>query len=269
MDYENNYKYTNFRLIIIIAILFFVANMYFHPLDFLKSKPAINKTPINNTIIVYQTVTIEVTPTPDGETYFASEYQDGIRKLGRYYSWFQKDVEGLHDISGHVKVYGWRQFDTLHIFNAPDYKYYEIMPNRDNATFFIVFVKIYLDDVIGDDVPMWLPRENQYWLLSGGKTYQPMEWDKQLRIKEIEDTPIDDLSSNIEYYGVINTYSRDKKYRDTAGEYAQPVYYVRGGESNAIDGYIIYEIDKGANPEDNIITSAVYSFGSPSWSMRL
>ena len=116
---------------------------------------------------------------------------------------------------------------------------------------------------------MWLPDENQFWLMSGGKTYQPVDWDKQLRIKEIEDTSTEDGATNVEYYGVINTYSRDKKHRATAGEYAQPVYYVRGGESNAIDGYIIYEIDKGNSPEENIVMGAMYAFGNPSWSMKL
>ena len=273
MDYENNYSVSNFRIILIFLIILVGINYMYHPMDklFPKSQKIIvnNSTSINNTIIVYRNITVTVTPTPDGQTYFASEYQDGIRKLGRYYSWINKGVEGKHDMSGHVKVYGWRQFDSLHIFNAPDYKYYEVIPKTENATFFIVFVKCYLDDVIGDDIPMWLPDENQFLLLSGGKVYSPIQWEKQLRIKEIENTPTDDLATNIEYYGVINRYSRDKKYKETAGEFAEQIYYVRGGESNAIDGYIIYEIEKGQNPYDNVITSSLFGFGSPSWSMKL
>lgn len=272
MDYENYYSNSNFRLILIVLIIFVGINYMYHPMEkiFPKTQKVIaNNSSVNNTIIIYRNVTVTVTPTPDGQTYFASEYQDGIRKLGRYYSWINKGVEGKKDMSGHVKVYGYSQFDTLHFFNAPDYKYYEIKPQLENGTFFLIYVKIYLDDVIGDDVPLWLPDENQFWLLSGGKIYTPVEWDKHLRIKELEETWNDNNDFRIGYYGVFNTYSRDKKYRSSAGEYAQQIYYVRGGESNAIDGYIIYEIEKGQKPEDNIVTSSLFGFGNPSWSMKL
>jgi hypothetical protein len=268
MDYEKHYTYTNPRVLFIIIILILGFNYYIHPMDIIFKKPVVvNQTPVNNTIVIYRNITVTVTPTPDGKTYFAGEYESGIRKLGRYFSWFNKDVQGKEDMSGHVKVYDVMYFDSLHIFNPSDYTYYEIRPSDDTKQYCFVFVKIYLDDIIGDNTPLWLPTESHFYLQSKDKIYNPITWEKQLRIKELEETWNDNNNFRIGYYGVFNTYSRDLRYKSTAGEYAQDIYYVIGGESNAIDGYIIYEIPKGSKPDENLVLMDLYSFGQPSWKL--
>jgi hypothetical protein len=256
-------------IIIFIALfLFVISGVPFKIVKDTVSPQKINVTITPTPEIIYETIEVFVTPTIDGKTYFAGEYQSGIRKMGRYFAWLNYNVEGKNDMSGHVKVYDYRQFNSLHIFNPSDYNYYEVIPQGENKTFFLIFVKIYLDDVIGDNVYLWLPNEHHFYLQSNGTLYRPIDWEKQIRIKEIENTPTDDGATNIEYYGGINVYSKDKKYRQTAGETFREVYDVIGGESNAIDGYIIYEIDKGVNPEENIVIADLYSFGSPSWILK-
>lgn len=267
MDYETHYSYSNSRLIIIAIIIVLGFNFYVHPMDLIfKPQNTTNLTPVNNTIIIYRNVTVTVTPTPDGKTYFAGEYENGIRKMGRYFSWLNKDVQGNTSMSGHVKVYDTRYFDSLHIYNPADARWYEIKPANDDNQYCLVFVKMYIDNVIGNGAPdLWLPNEQHFYLQSQNKIYYPVIWQKELKIKELENTWNDNNDYRIEYYGVFNAYSRDLKYKATAGEYAQDIYWVLGGESNSIDGYIVYEIPKGSKPDENYVLSDLYSFGNPSW----
>lgn len=267
MDYETHYTYSNKHLVLLVIIGFFLINYYVHPMDLLIKKPAPTNTTneTNNTIIIYRNVTVTVTPTPDGKTYFAGEYEDGIRKLGRPFSWYQRDVQGKEDMSGHVKVYDYRSFDSIHVFDHTDYKYYEIRPADENNRYVFIFVKIYLDDVIGGNTPLWLPTEKHYYLQAFNQVFTPEEWDKTMRIKELEETWTDNNDLRIKYYGVFNTYSRDLRYAKTAGEVAEPIYYVMGGESNAIDGYIVYSVPKNIKIEDITVITDMYAWGTPSW----
>ena len=235
-DYEKYYTYSNSRTLILIVIGLWLVNMYAHPIDLImKPQPvniSVNATP--TPIIIYRNVTVTVTPTPDGKIYFASEYQDGIRKLGRLFSWMRYNALGNETMSSHVKVYDYRDFKSLHIFNPSDYKYYEVMPQEEDNRYIIIFVKIWLDDVTGSDMPLWLPNEQHYYLQSFNQVFTPVKWDRQLRIKELEDTFNDNRDSRIQYYGQYNVYTRDLRYKSTAGEKAEDIYWVMGGESNAV-----------------------------------
>jgi len=253
-------------ILLIIGFFFVISGIPFIMIKNTFFKPVQNNTTVTPTpIIIYKNVTVMVTPTPDGKTYFAGEYQSGIRKLGRYFSWYREDVEGKKDMSGHVKIYDYRFFNSIHIFDPTDYRYYEIIPNQDNAKYLFIFVKIYLDDIAGDDVPLWLPDENHYFVMANNTVYKPVKFEKRLRIKELEETFNDNNDFRIAYYGVFNTYTRDLRYRSSAGEYAQQLYYVMGGESNAIDGYIVYYIPKEIQEKDIKIFTDMYAFGNPEW----
>lgn len=270
MDYEQNYSYSNKRVLLIIIIGLWAINSAFHPLDMIMKKPEINTTinETNNTIIIYRNITVTVTPTPDGITYFAGSADDGVRKLGRIFTWDRRNVEGKKDLSGYVKVYDYRTFDSVHIFLPTDYNYYEVKP-ADDKKYLFIFVKIWLDDIGSNVDKLWLPNESHYIADVSGIAYSPIQWEKQLRIRELEEIWNDNNDFRIGYYGVFNTYSRDLKRKSTAGEYAEDLYYVYSGESNAIDGYIIYEIPKDSKDENIIILSNIHAFGNPSWKLKV
>jgi hypothetical protein len=267
MDGENEF---NSRVIVfgIIGIVFLI--LIFFPYQTLE-KPAINKTANITRITTAPTPEIQyiyVTPTPDNGIYYAGEYTDGTRKLGRLFSWWQKDVDGLNDMIGHVKVYDYRIFNSVHIFDPTEYSYYEKFPTPGTKYLFI-FVQIYLDDFKGSTVSkLWTPGEQHYFVTANGITYTPITWDKQVRIKEFEETANANDDFRMGYYGVFNAYSRSKEYVATAGEYAEPLYYIKPGKSNAIDGYIVYEIDQNITAQDILVTSNMFAFGNPSWVLK-
>jgi hypothetical protein len=262
-EFEFNSRVFVFGLIFIgiLIAIFFPYQIFEKP----KIVPvSINITATPTPIIEY----IYVTPTPDNGIYYAGEYQDGIRKLGRTFSWFQYNVTGLKDMSGHVKIYEYRIFPHLHVYNDAEAKYFEMYPNNGEK-FLFIFVKIYLDNIIGDDSRMWVPNEFHYIVNVNDKQYYPIVWGKHLRIRELEEAWNDNGDYRIGYYGTFKTYSRNLKYASTAGISAEQIYYIKGGESNAVDGYIVYSIPESTDEKDIKIIGNMYAFGDPIWILKL
>jgi hypothetical protein len=225
----------------------------------------INNTPNVSVITIYKEIEILVTPTPDGIIYYATEYQEGIRKLGRPFSWIRSDVSGLKDMAVHVRIYDYRVMDSYHWFNPSDYKYYEEFPSNKNNKFVFVFINILMDDISGDDTRMWLPDEKHYGIQIGQTIYQPLDFMKQLRIQELEDTYNLNDDHRIGYYNSYNYYSSNLNNAPTAGETYTNITWLRGGKSNAVDGYLVYEVPKEIELKDMILTANFYEFGNAAW----
>lgn len=280
-----------------------------------KDKVRINIT--NNTTIIYKTITqiVTVTPTPDGHTYFASEYQNGTRLMQRPFSFIRYNAmlnqnanntpltenESLsqqinsYNSSNIVRpvltpdgkdmkittiVYDYRLFDKLHQFNPETYKYEEISPD-EGKQFLFVFVHTFMDDVIGDDTRMWMFSGKSFVVYDGSQSYLPFEYQVERRFRELENTytfghgyKVQAFKSFRQYSGLyepsINTIevSHDTLVGN-AGEINDEIYYLRGGESNAVDGYLLFEIAKDDTPDKLTVGAQFYSFGWSQWLLRL
>jgi hypothetical protein len=220
-------------------------------------------------LIVEKPVYITVTPTPDGKTYFAGEYQEGLRKIKRPFSWIRNDVSGKQDMAVHVTVYDYKIFESYHWFNPMDYLYYEQFPTSLNNKFVFVFINLYMDDIQDDDTRMWIPNENHYGLQINNTLIAPVDFMKQLRIKELEDTYNYNDDSRVGYYSAYKYYSRGSDFASTAGETYINQTWLRGGKSNAIDGYLVYEIPKDVKDEDLILSGNFFTFGNAAWKLKV
>ncbi|HAX17997.1 MAG TPA: hypothetical protein DCY00_05315 [Actinobacteria bacterium] len=260
-EYELNSRVLVFGSVfaIIIIAVFFPYQMLEKP-KYIPINVTITPTPI----IEY----IYVTPTPDNGIYYAGEYLSGVRKLGRYFSWYRDNVSGYHDLSGHVKVYDYRIFDHVHAYYPENAKYSILFPAAGKKYLF-VFVKIWLDNISGDDVRLFVPDETHFIASVKGNSTQPIKWEKRLRLREFEETTNENGEYGIQYYGTFRKYTRDLEYAPSAGEYADPQINIYAGESNAIDGFIVYEIDTDAQPEDIKIVGNMYAFGAPVWILKI
>jgi len=216
-------------------------------------------------IVVDHYIEVLVTPTADGHIYFASEYQNGTRMLKRPFSWIRYDALYEQDMKVTTIVYDYRFFDKLHWFNPTEYKYREIEPNTPGFKYLFVFVTMWMDDVIGDDTRMWALDRNAFAVQVGGTGYTPQAYPYQLRFKELETTPNFDETTYIEAFKQRRGYNSEEFYIKTAGEYSDETYYLRGGKSNAIDGYLLFEVPKDTTAEDCMVLARFYSFGSSNW----
>lgn len=227
-----------------------------------------NSSNSSNITYVYRTVTVLVTPTPDGHTYFAGEYQNGTRLLQRPFTFIRYDALGKQDMKVTTIVYDYMTFEKLHWFNPADYKYYEYTPTTPDSKFLLIFVTVFMDNIAGEDTRMWSFNRSAFAVYDGITTYRPIEYPYQLRFKELEYTKTFDKSTLVQAFKSMREYSSKAEYVKTAGEYNDEKYYLRGGSSNAIDGYLLFEIQKNDNPEQLMVLGQFYVFGSSQWRLK-
>jgi hypothetical protein len=230
------------------------------------SKPVFENETNLTIVTVYKTVM--VTPTPDGHIYFASEYQNGTRLLQRPFSFIRYQALFNMDMKVTTIVYDYRLFQKLHWFNPALYKYQEQIPENDNNQFLFIFVYSFMDDIQGDDTRFWQMNRNMFAVDINGVVYRNLEYPYQLRYREMESTPNFNGESYIQAYKQERQYTRTLDAVKTAGEISDEKFYLRGGKSNAIDGYLIFEIPKDTKPEDIKVLANFYSFGSAQWVLR-
>ena len=273
MDYEKTYEkpFLNWRIIVIFLICVIIVAYQVYPIyqksiENEKAQKELLKE--ESKVVEIQYITIMVTPTPDGKLYFASEYEEGIRKLGREFSFKRLNASGLKDLVIHANVYDYREFEYYHWFNPTDAKYYRQYPLMADKKFIFIFTYIYLDDVMGDDTRFYIPDEKAFNLQVGNKVYYPVPIPPQLRIKELESVPNSNNDSYIQYYGYMRSYSSNLELSKTAGETALNLYWLKGGLSNKVDGYLIFEVDKNDKLEDMQINANYYAYGSSSWKLK-
>lgn len=250
-----------FAFVAIIGVLIFL--VFGGNIIFPKKNLEENKTQM---VIIEKEVQILVTPTPDGHIYFASEYQNGTRLLKRPFSFIRYNALYEQDMKVTTIVYDYKMFEKLHWFNPTDYKYYEALPNGgEDFKYCFIFITVFMDDIGGDDTRMWMFNRSYFGLFDGENMHYNQKYPYQLRFREIENTPTFDETGYVEAFKQKRLYNNEEYYVKTAGEYSDEAYYLRGGISNAIDGYLIFEIPKDKTPDDLIVFADLSSFGYSRW----
>lgn len=258
----------NPRVFAFLAIFGFFVFLAFGGNIIFPKKNAINESK-TQMVIIEKTVEVLVTPTPDGHIYFASEYQNGTRLLKRPFSFIRYNALYKQDMKVTTIVYDYRFFDKLHWYNPSMAKYYEQLPT-DGFKWCVIMVYIYMDNEIGDDTRMWAFNRTAFALFDEESRYLSTHRDYpfQLRYKELEETVNFNGDSYIQAFKQQRLYAMDNDYSDSAGEYSSEQYYLRGGKSNAIDGYLLYEIPKNVSENNLIVLGNFGSFGFSQWRLR-
>jgi len=253
-----------FLFAVILAFTYYAPSFVFPNKDKVKT----NVSNVSNVTIIYKEKIVLVTPTPDGHTYFASEYQNGTRLLQRPFSWIRYNALGKMDMKVTTIVYDYRFFNKLHWFNPADYKYYEMLPENPNNKFLMIFVYVFMDNEIADDTRLWTFNRNFFAVYDGIETVRPIEYPYQLRFQELENTPTFDKSVNVQAFKSMREYSNSNELSDSAGEYNDEIYYLRAGRSNAIDGFLIFEVNKIDVPDNILVLGQFYAFGNAQWKLK-
>jgi hypothetical protein len=258
----------NPKVWIIIAILFFIVIISGLPFYFIKQtyfpNPKINITPNVTPQIIIKYVNI--TPTPDNGVYYVSDTQNGTRKMQRYFVFHRDNVSGYKSLDFHVTVYGYKMIDSYHWYNVHDAHTYETLPENPDNKFLFIYIQLYTDDVSGDDVRNYVPNEQHFQVSYNGLMYSPTPFQKDLMVHELEQTYNFNDDSIIEYYAQRVSHPITGS---NAGKYISvPLIYSYGGLSNAIDGYIVYEIPKSAQPKDLIVYGDFFAYGYSNWVLK-
>jgi len=125
-----------------------------------------------------------------------------------------------------------------------------------------------MDDVAYDDTRMWMFNRTFFALTEGETLYFAKDYPFQLRFRELENTKTFNEDTYVQAFKSLRAYSSDTGLKESAGEYNEEIYYLRGGKSNAVDGFLIYEIPDYLLPEDITVLGSFYAFGNAQWRLK-
>jgi len=248
-------------------------------------KQTTNTTP---EIIVYRNITkiVTVTPTIDGKTYFAGEYQNGTRLLSHPFSWYRTNVNlPNNSLKISANVYDYRIFPNYHYkdleyTNSPNNIYATQEPSNPNNEFLFVFVSIYADEHITNTPNVWLPTKNSFAVAINGITYSPVIYPEERTISELKEITNQGNNYYIQAYGQYRDYTTENNHnelynngtsaytpRTGAGIVSRSLFYIPKGASNMVDGYILFEIPKDTPVESILVLANFFSFGHSEWKL--
>lgn len=221
-------------------------------------------------------------PTPEGIKKIAPVYvdpfMDGQRWEGQWFQWNRKDVQGINgegkkDLNVGVIVYRHAFLDNYTWYNNAMGNYYVQEPGEGNR-YFVVWVH---EEMIGNNTE----HDPSFWIFSWDHFYlqihdYPMWGGYTIMNSAMNDSynPVNRILEFERYYDFYNTvragpfgyivrYTRHNP--ETGGYAAEEIGWLRMGEGNACDGYIIYEIPKKTQIEDLTLIGQFETFGSPYW----
>jgi len=111
---------------------------------------------------------------------------------------------------------------------------------------------------------MWIFDETSFRLQVKGKLYENDQSHNPVNV-------IRELDTKYDYYDTVITrpFGWDIRYSgknpETAGYVAERRGWLRWGEGNAVDGYIMYEIPETTMEEDILLTGSFSRFGTAYW----
>jgi hypothetical protein len=177
--------------------------------------------------------TIMPTPTPD-------LFPDAFR-LG------EKMPFGSGEVASEGTVYRYWINDTYQWHNDMDNKYYPQVPSAGNK---YLFVFVYMENV--GSTRVWLPHAGTVSVWNNGNTYyEDPEHYKPDKATDRDATAIE--VREIQYFHKMNG---DEYVEDFGFSHGAELGYIYPGKSNAVDGYIIYEVPQSLVPEETYVSIA-------------
>lgn len=270
-EYEQSFDkpIINLQALFFIVLIIGAGFWYLSPIVFPKEKVSpIIKNESTAIQIVYINVT--VTPTPDGKLYYASEYQNGIRKISNKFSFYADNASGFKRMYISSTVFNYKTIESLHWFNPTDYKYYSMVPHV-GYKYLIVYYAMWMDDRAADNTQFHIPKSENFVVQSlhdSNRLYYPIDYPAQLRFAEMEDDLDYRNKESIQSFGQHREYTRKSDGKNTAGEISVEDTILRAGLSNTMSGYKIYEIPDYLKDDELIAGINFYAFGDTWWRLK-
>jgi len=179
--------------------------------------------------------TIAPTPTPEPAPEVMGMYP------GQFLSFRRDNVSGYKSVKVHATIYGYSMHRDVSWWSASWGKVFS-QSAPDGMKYLFVYAHVYSDD---DSATMWgIQPEN--WYAYDGHTMRNVSDDLLPQIRLTEFDEIWDLRhvENIKPYGYLRTYV------DRGKESVEKLGYLKAGQSNAWDGYLVYTVPEDTQPED-------------------
>jgi hypothetical protein len=181
--------------------------------------------------------------------------------LGQSVSWYRENVSGYKDMNVIVTAYDWKFM--------PNYAYHSDSWGRDwmqiaepEMKYLFIFVNIYMAGTEQSMDPSYYIGEDPWsrWAVQiNSEIITPdMDYVKSSLIKELENTYTLNDDNRVGPFGYNRIW-------DGKVWTAIPPHWLRMGKSNALDGYVIFQVPRETRPEDITILSQWDQFSRPHW----
>lgn len=188
------------------------------------------------------------------------------KRMGDWFQYKRDDVEGLKDIDMRATVYASRFMDKYDYWSVSWGKYFTQFPSQ-GMKYLIIQARIKLvGDTQEKDARMWGPGPDHFLVQTNeiGNNTHTVDTNHLIgaRIKELEDVNDMTDTTKIFDYGFYRYYDRNGI--ETAGELG----YIRMGEGNAWDGYLIFEVPEDTRMKDIKVLERIDGIGNVWWQLR-
>lgn len=243
---------------IVLVIAFIGCVLYFGLAAQAREAEQAANSPLNpiNTIAP---ITTTIAPIIYQEPESLQMYRTNGRYLGDFFSWKRYNVSMGKDLEVRVTAYKYRELDSYHWWNPQMGQYYNQLPNPGKK---FLIVQVYME-AVGDnpewDARMWTMGQDHFYLQVGTSLIRPSDnYLPCLVIRELETTYSLNDDSIIQPYGYWGL---------TNGSCVE-LSMLHMGSSNAVDGFIVYEIDQIVDPADVILIGQYGGFGQSYWKLK-
>lgn len=188
------------------------------------------------------------------------------KRMGDWFEYKRENVEGLKDIHMRATVYASRFLDKYDYWSVSWGKYFIQLPS-EGMKYLVVQARI---ELVGDtqekDPRMWGPGQDHFKVQTNeiwNNTYTvDTEHVAGIRIKELED--VNDMTDTVKIfdYGYY-------RYVSWKGEESvAELGYIRMGEGNAWDGFLLFQVPKDTRMKDIKVLETIDGIGSVWWQLR-
>lgn len=195
---------------------------------------------------------------------YVDPYQTGERYIGQWFKWRRFNVSGLKDMHVGVIVYRLAFLDSYTWYNAAMGQYYTETAG-DGYRWAAVWVREEMFGNSDSEDPRMSYFDSRMFALQykGQLIRNDTTHTLTARIKDFDYMYDYRNTVTAPPFGYIITYRRGNP--ATAGYVAEELAYLRMGESNGIDGYILFRIPKEAKISDLVMLGQFGSFGHAYW----
>ncbi|RPI40547.1 MAG: zinc ribbon domain-containing protein [Methanoregulaceae archaeon] len=186
------------------------------------------------TIIPIATVPAETVSLPAQKT---DPFPDALRLQERLHF-------GTGTVAGEATVYKYWINDTYQWHNDMDNHYYVQKPEAGNK---YLFVFVHMQN--NGDTRVWFPPAGSMIVYYNGAAYhQDQSHFKPDKSEDFRETPVE--VKEVQYFPKLNG---DEYAEDFGFSHGTELAYLYPGGSNAVDGYIIYEVPQSLTPEKTYV----------------
>jgi hypothetical protein len=188
------------------------------------------------------------------------------KRMGDWFKYQRENVEGLKDIDMWATVYASRFLDKYEYWSIDWGRYFTQLPS-DGMKYLVIQARIKLvGDTQEKDPRMWGPGQDHFKVQTnetGNNTYTiDTNHVFGMRIRELEEVNDMTDTDKIFDYGYYRFYDRSGIAQ--VGELG----YIRMGEGNAWDGYLLFEVPKDTRMKDVKVLERIDGIGNVWWQLR-